>query len=71
MTDLMDDIVAGQRPVIPQYCPLKYSQLMQACWDAGSNARPAFESVRDSLMQESPSCARNYNQQLRRKPMMM
>eukprot|EP00118_Oscarella_pearsei_P019958 m.214846 g.214846 ORF g.214846 m.214846 type:complete len:1268 (+) comp39820_c0_seq3:292-4095(+) len=49
MCDLMDDIVTGLRPVIPHLCPRSYCQLMKACWDKNSSARPTFKIVKDCL----------------------
>ena len=35
----------GQRPEVPVDCPVLWSLLMQACWEAAIDARPTFPQV--------------------------
>ena len=35
----------GQRPELPEDCPVLWSLLMQACWEAAIDARPTFPQV--------------------------
>ena len=35
----------GQRPELPAECPVLWSLLMQACWEAAIDARPTFPQV--------------------------
>ena len=35
----------GQRPELPADCPVLWSLLMQACWEAAIDARPTFPQV--------------------------
>lgn len=37
--DLADFIQKGQRPVIPDSCPLEYAQLIMRCWDQDPDSR--------------------------------
>lgn len=41
----------GLRPKIPNYCPPDYAQLMQECWAANPEERPAFEEILKRLFQ--------------------
>ena len=34
-----------QRPELPEDCPVLWSLLMQACWEAAIDARPTFPQV--------------------------
>ena len=40
----------GQRPELPEDCPVLWSLLMQACWEAAIDARPTFPQVLAALM---------------------
>ena len=35
----------GQRPELPEDCPVLWSLLMQACWEAAIDARPTFPQI--------------------------
>jgi serine/threonine protein kinase len=35
----------GQRPVIPNFVPPAYKQLIEACWDQNASARPSFRDI--------------------------
>ena len=35
----------GQRPELPEDCPVLWSLLMQACWEAAIDARPTYQQV--------------------------
>ena len=49
----------GQRPELPEDCPVLWSLLMQACWEAAIDARPTFPQVHSVLkaMAADPSWA--------------
>ena len=39
----------GERPPIPDHCPLDYASLMQACWHEDPLERPSFSDVALSI----------------------
>ena len=49
----------GQRPELPEDCPVLWSLLMQACWEAAIDDRPTFPQVHSVLqaMDADPSWA--------------
>ena len=54
----------GQRPELPADCPVLWSLLMQACWEAAIDARPTFAQVLSVLeeMAVDPSWAQARSQ---------
>lgn len=46
---IMRAIDRGQRPEIPDNCPLPYKQLIQRCWCRDPKLRPTFEQILEQL----------------------
>ena len=35
----------GERPPVPDNCPVTYVNVMKACWDQNPRKRPSFEEI--------------------------
>lgn len=46
---LVNEILGGQRPDIPNDCPVEYRELMKSCWSENPNSRPSWQYLINSL----------------------
>ena len=42
---LKEKVLAGHRPILPDYCPPKLKALIESCWDKDASTRPTFAQI--------------------------
>ena len=43
--ELKEKVMAGHRPILPDYCPPKLKALIESCWDKDASKRPTFAQI--------------------------